>query len=233
MKSQNVSRKYKLIFCLPFLQHCYFCSGETYPLQEGPTESAKKTRLLRILKLLKLLAALEKQTKDKQKAAHGASTEKLKHVLAEEFSMKKPTKNELIDENFAKQPLTHKPNAKSNGDLAALLNFIHGEDTTKASKMEVDNSIDQLVNIYISCKITQTKFQYQRVGYNYISNISTTWYWILSCVILYLSDSTLCTSILHSFLFPVTVVKGKVPKHHSYFYSVVLQFFLCYSISIR
>ena len=38
---------------------------------------------------------------------------------------------------------------------------------------------------------------------------------------------------LHSFLFPVTVVKGIGPKHHTYFYSLVLEFCLCFSISIR
>ena len=38
-------------------------------------------------------------------------------------------------------------------------------------------------------------------------------------------------AFLHSFLLLVTVVKGQKP--HTYFYSVVLEFFLCPSISIR
>ena len=36
-------------------------------------------------------------------------------------------------------------------------------------------------------------------------------------------------AFLHSFLFPVTVVKGIGPKRHIYFYSLVLDVFLCYS----
>ena len=38
---------------------------------------------------------------------------------------------------------------------------------------------------------------------------------------------------LHSFLLLVTVAKAKGPNRHTYFYSLVLEFFLCYSTSIR
>ena len=39
-------------------------------------------------------------------------------------------------------------------------------------------------------------------------------------------------AFLHSFLFSVTVAKDKDQKRNTHFYSVVLEFFLCYSISI-
>ena len=38
-------------------------------------------------------------------------------------------------------------------------------------------------------------------------------------------------AFLHSFLLLVTVVKGIGPKHQTYFYSLVLELFFCYSIS--
>ena len=41
------------------------------------------------------------------------------------------------------------------------------------------------------------------------------------------------TNFLHSFLLLATVVKGIYLKHHLYFYSLVLECFLCYSVSIR
>ena len=41
------------------------------------------------------------------------------------------------------------------------------------------------------------------------------------------------SAFLHSFILLVTVVKGKDPKRHTYFYSLVLELFSCYSISIR
>ena len=40
-------------------------------------------------------------------------------------------------------------------------------------------------------------------------------------------------AFLHSFLLLESVVQGKDPKRHSYFYSLVLELFLCYSTSIR
>ena len=39
-------------------------------------------------------------------------------------------------------------------------------------------------------------------------------------------------AFLHSFLLLVTVVKGKDPIRHIYFYSLVMELFLCSSISI-
>ena len=45
------------------------------------------------------------------------------------------------------------------------------------------------------------------------------------------SDSTIRTNILHSFLLLVTVVKSTGLKCHLYFYSLVPEFFLCYSIT--
>ena len=37
----------------------------------------------------------------------------------------------------------------------------------------------------------------------------------------------------HSFLFAMTVARGIGPKRHLHFYSLVLEFILCYSISIQ
>ena len=54
------------------------------------------------------------------------------------------------------------------------------------------------------------------------------------CVILTYLIVHYATAFLHSFLLLVTVVKGRGPKkRHLYFYSVVLEFLLCDSISTR
>ena len=66
-----------------------------------------------------------------------------------------------------------------------------------------------------------------------VSHISTLWYWNFSCVILFYPIVPYPQAFLHSFLLLVAVVKGIGPKGHIYFYSLVLEFFLCYSISIR
>ena len=65
-----------------------------------------------------------------------------------------------------------------------------------------------------------------------VSYISIPWRWNFSCVILYLSDSTIRTSIFTQLLLinADCVVNGICLKRHTYFYSVVLELFVLFYI---